>query len=127
MRMTGYPAKSAAIGFTRNGKWLASSGAESVVLWPFTGGGPMGKAPTELAGGDNVLCSFIACHPQHDAVAAGFSDGLVVLVDINAARILPVAAGGRGPISTLAWSADGTHLAFGSETGFAAMVDFSKR
>ncbi len=127
MRMTGYPTKTQALSFTRNGKWLASSGAESVVLWPFHGGGPMGKAPTELAGGDNVICTHVACHPQHEAVAAGFSDGLVVLVDINAARILPVAGTGRGPISTLAWDATGTHLAFGSETGFAGLVDFSKR
>ena len=127
MRMSGYPAKTQALSFTRSGKWLASSGAESIVLWPFTGGGPMGKAPTELAGGDNVLCSYVACHPQHEAVAAGFSDGLVVLADINAARILPVAAPGRGSVSALAWSPDGSMLAFGTESGFAGMVDFSKR
>jgi WD40 repeat protein len=62
-----------------------------------------------------------------EAVAAGFTDGLVVLADINSARILPVAGPGRGPVSALAWSPDGTHLAFGTETGFAAVVDFSKR
>ena len=127
MRMTGYPTKSRAIGFTRNGKWLASSGAESIVLWPFFGGGPMGKPPTELAGGDGVICTEIATHPAHEAVAAGFSDGLVVVADINTQRILPVAGTGRGPVSALAWSPDGTQLAFGSETGFAAVVDFSKR
>ncbi len=127
MRMTGYPAKTRALSFTRTGKWLATSGAESVVLWPFFGGGPMGKAPTELAGGDGQGCTMVACHPQHDAVAAGFSDGLVVLADINAARILSVCGPGRGAISALAWSADGAHLAFGTETGFAALVDFSQQ
>ena len=127
MRMTGYPAKTQALSFTKNGKWLASSGADSVVLWPFHGGGPMGKPPTELAGGDGVNCTRVAAHPSHDAVAAGFADGLVVMADINSARIVPVAAPGRGPISALAWSPDGTHLAFGTETGFAAIVDFSKR
>jgi WD40 repeat protein len=127
MRMTGYPGKTQALGFTRSGKWLATSGAEAIVLWPFFGGGPMGKAPTELAGGDGVICTFVAAHPQHEAVAAGFSDGLVVLADIGTARILPVCGPGRGPVSALAWSADGAHLAFGTETGFAALVDFSRQ
>ncbi len=127
MRMSGYPAKTAALAFTRSGKWLATSGAESVVLWPFTGGGPMGKSPTELAGGDETLCTFIAPHPQQEAVAAGFSDGLVVLAEIGSSRILPVAATGRGSVSAMAWSPDGTKLAFGTETGFAAVVDFTKR
>lgn len=127
MRMSGYPGKTQAMSFTRSGKWLATSGAESIVLWPFTGGGPMGKAPTELAGGDTALCTFVASHPQQEAVAAGFSDGLVVLADIPTSRILPVAGTGRGPVSALAWSPDGSRLAFGTETGFAAIVDFSKR
>jgi len=127
MRMTGYPAKTMALSFTKTGKWLASSGADAIVMWPFHGGGPMGKPPTELAGGDGVTCTSVAAHPTHDAIAAGFADGLVVMADINSARILPVAAPGRGPVSALAWSPDGTHLAFGTETGFAAIVDFSKR
>jgi WD40 repeat protein len=127
MRMSGYPGKTAAMSFTRGGKWLATSGAESIVLWPFTGGGPMGKAPTEVAGGDTAMCSFVASHPQHEAVAGGFSDGLVVLADVGVSRILPVAGPGRGQVSAMAWSPDGARLAFGTETGFAAVVDFSKR
>ena len=96
-------------------------------MWPFFGGGPMGKAPTELAGGDSVLCTRVACHPQHEAVAAGFSDGLVVLADIPTGRILPVAPPGRGAVSALAWNADGSCLALGTEDGFAALIDFTAR
>ncbi len=127
MRMSGYPAKTESMGFTKSGKWLATAGAESIVLWPFTGGGPMGKTPTELAGGDTQQCTRVACHPQHEAVAAGFADGLVVLADVVSGRILPVAGPGRGSVSALAWSPDGAQLAIGTETGFAALVDFSKR
>jgi WD40 repeat protein len=127
MRMSGYPAKTQSLSFSRNGRWLATSGAEAMVLWPFFGGGPMGKAPTELAGGDGVLCTQVTCHPQQDTCAGGFADGLVVLADIASARVLPIVGPGRGPISTLAWSPDGTYLAVGTETGFAALVDLGTR
>lgn len=127
MRMSGYPAKTESLSFSRTGRWLASSGADSVVLWPFFGGGPMGKAPLELAGGDGVFCTRVAFQPQQDLVAAGFADGLVVIADLASERILPVAPPGRGPVTALAWSADGTGLAFGTETGFAALFDLSQR
>jgi WD40 repeat protein len=127
MRMSGYPAKTKSLGFTAKGRWLATSGAESVVCWPFTGDGPMGKAPEELAGGDAVLVTRVACHPEHEVIAAGFADGLVLLTEIASRKVLPVAAPGRGPVSALAWSADGRWLALGTETGFAALVDFAPR
>jgi WD40 repeat protein len=127
MRMSGYPAKTEALSFTRNGKWLATSGADAMVLWPFFGGGPMGKAPIELAGGDGVTCTRVAAHPQQEMVAGGFADGLVVLADVNSSRILPVAPPGRGPVSALAWSPDGSQLAVGTEQGFAAIVDLAQR
>ncbi len=127
MRMSGYPSKTAAMSFTRNGKWLATSGADAMVLWPFFGGGPMGKAPIELAGGDGVVCTRVAAHPRDEMVAGGFADGLVVLADVNSSRVLPVAPPGKGPVSALVWSPDGSQLAFGTENGFAAIIDLAKR
>lgn len=127
MRMSGYPAKTESLSFSRNGKWLASSGADAMVLWPFFGGGPMGKAPTELAGGDGIICTQVACHPKEDLVAGGFTDGLVVVGDIASSRVLPVAPPEHGKVTALAWSPDGATLAIGTESGFAALVDFSRR
>jgi WD40 repeat protein len=127
MRMSGYPAKTASLSFSRNGKWMASSGADAMVLWPFFGGGPMGKAPLELAGGDGVICTQVACNPKDDIVAGGFTDGLVVVADITSSRILPVVPPDHGPISSLGWSPDGTQLAVGTESGFAAIIDFARR
>jgi WD40 repeat protein len=127
MRMSGYPAKTVSLSFSRHGKWLASSGADAMVLWPFFGGGPMGKAPLELAGGDGIICQQVACNPKDDIVAGGFADGLVVVADIGSSRVLPVVPPEHGPISALVWSPDGAALAVGTETGFAAVVDFTRR
>jgi WD40 repeat protein len=127
MRMSGYPSKTHFLSFTAKGRWLATSGAESVVLWPFFGGGPMGKAPIELAGGDAVMCTAVACHPQHEVVAAGFGDGLVLITEVGSGKVVPVAPPGHGGISALAWNAAGSVLAFGTETGFCGTVDLGKR
>jgi WD40 repeat protein len=127
MRMSGYPAKTASLSFTRNGRWMASSGADAMVLWPFYGGGPMGKAPLELAGGDGIICNQVACHPKEELVAGGFADGLVVVADLASSRSLPVSPPGHGAVSSLVWNADGTRLAIGTETGFAAIIDFAQR
>ncbi len=126
MRMSGYPAKVASLSFSRNGRWLASSGAEVIVMWPFFGGGPTGKPPRELGSGGSALCTRVCCHPEHDAVAAGYADGSVILAEIGEPRVLTIAGPGRGAVSALAWSQDGGLLAIGTETGFASVVTFSK-
>jgi WD40 repeat protein len=127
MRMSGYPTKTRSLSFTAKGRWLATSGAESVVLWPFFGGGPMGKAPTELAGGDAVLCTAVACHPQHEVVAAGFGDGLVLIAEVASGKVVPVAPPAGSPVSALAWSPNGALLGFGTEAGRAGLVDLARR
>ncbi len=126
MRMSGYPAKPESLGFTKNGKWLASSGADTIVLWPFFGGGPMGKPPLELAQIENVICTRVACHPSDEVVAGGYADGTVLLADISGKRVLRVAAGGHGAVSALAWAPSGGWLAFGTEDGFVGAIDFTR-
>ncbi len=127
MRMSGYPAKTHSLSFARNGKYLASSGADAIVLWPFFGGGPMGKAPLELAPSGGPICTRCAYHPTGEIVAGGYADGSVVLVDVATERVLPVSGPGNGPVSSLAWAPDGAALTYGTELGFAASVDLSKR
>jgi WD40 repeat protein len=126
MRMSGYPAKTTSLSFSRNGRWLATSGADTMVLWPFFGGGPMGKAPVELAGGDGITCTQVACNLKDDIVAGGFANGLVAIAHIESSHVLPVVPPEHGSISTLAWSPDGMQLALGTETGFVALIDFTK-
>ncbi len=37
MRMTGYPAKTRSMSWSHDGAWLATSGAEAAIIWPFSG------------------------------------------------------------------------------------------
>ena len=51
MRMSGYSARVRSFAWTAGGKWLATSGSEQLVLWPFQGkDGPMGKQPQDVRG-----------------------------------------------------------------------------
>jgi WD40 repeat protein len=125
MRMTGYPAKPLSLGFTRGGKFLASSGADAIVLWPFSGGGPMGKPPLEMAKIENVLCTRVACHPKEEVVAAGYADGTVVIAQIATQKLIVASAPNGDEISALAWSPDGARLLFGTESGKAGLLNLS--
>jgi WD40 repeat protein len=127
MRMSGYPAKTESMSFSRNGKWLATGGADAVVLWPFFGGGPMGKPPVELAAGAGVLVTRVACHPTQDVVAAGFADGMMIIADIASRRVLPAAPPGGSAITALAWNASGAFLAWGTEDGRAGLLDLTAK
>lgn len=127
MRMSGYPAKTESFGFTKSGRWLATGGADAVVLWPFFGGGPMGKPPLELGTTEGVIVRRVACHPEYDVVAAGFDSGLVTVIDIAREQVLPVCGPGHGTITALTWNTTGTQLALGTDTGFAATVSFATR
>ena len=125
MRMSGYSAKVRAFAWTADGKWLATSGASHLIVWPFQGkDGPMGKEPLMVAPTEHKV-SAVACHPNSDVIAAGYEDGLVLLVRItDGAEILARRPDGS-PISVLAWNATGTALAFGTEEGGAGIVDLA--
>lgn len=124
MRMSGYPRKVASMDFTHNGRWLATSGADAIVMWPFFGGGPMGKPPRELARLPGTFCTAVKTHPSHDVVAAGFEDGLMILIDLTSEQILPVRYGGSAgeSITKITFSPQGDALAYGTETGAAGVV-----
>src|SRR6266851_5738503 len=63
MRMTGYPGRVRSMSWTADGKSLATSGANQLILWPFQGkDGPMGKAPRMFAPAEFQI-EVIACHP----------------------------------------------------------------
>ena len=125
MRMSGYSAKVRSMAWTAGGKWLATSGSEQLILWPFAGkDGPMGKQPRMVTPYEKRAV-MVACHPKQEIVATGFEDGMVMLARIeDGAEILAKQPGGAA-VSALAWNADGLKLAFGTEDGEAGIVDLA--
>ena len=125
MRMSGYAARVTSLVWTVGGRWLATSGSTQLILWPFqTKDGPMGKQPRLLAPAEHRV-EVVACHPKQDIVAAGYGDGLVLLVRIEDGAEILAKKPGDAPVTALAWSADGLLLAWGTEGGEAAVIDLA--
>jgi len=124
MRMTGYPGRVRSMSWSAGGKALATSGADTVILWPFASkDGPMGKEPAMLAP-LQARVSAVACHPKQDIFAAGYSDGTVLMVRMEDGAEILVRRNGTAPVAALAWNARGTHLAFAAEDGDSGLLEF---
>jgi WD40 repeat protein len=123
MRMSGYPGRVRSMSWSAGGKGLATSGADTVIVWPFTSkDGPMGKEPAMLAP-LQARVSAVACHPKQDVMAVGYDDGTVLMVRLEDGAEILVRRRGAAAVSALAWSAKGALLAFGTEDGDAGMVE----
>src|SRR5499433_2536244 len=123
MRMSGYGARVRSLDWSVGGKWLATSGSTQLILWPFQGkDGPMGKAPRELAPYEAQL-ETVACHPKEGVIAAGYADGLVLIVRIDDGAEILARRPAESPVTAVAWSATGAALAVGAEDGEAGVID----
>ncbi|MEE7458364.1 hypothetical protein MPAR168_08620 [Methylorubrum populi] len=123
MRMSGYPGKVRSLSWSSDGKWLATSGAEAAIVWPFDSKeGPTGKAPREC-GVRPARVSQVAFHPKAPVLAIGYEDGCVLLVRFTDASELLVRPAVKGSaISALAWDGTGSRLAFGCADGQAGLL-----
>ena len=125
LRMDGYPAKTRSFSWDKRGRWLATSGADSAIVWPFVGKlGPQGKAPLQLAPRDGLVTA-VAFHPSEETVAIGYSDGAAYLARFSDQEVIELDEPGEGAISALAWSSDGALLALGDEAGRGALIALS--
>jgi WD40 repeat protein len=126
MRMSGYPAKTRSLSWSYDGHWLATSGAEACIVWPFKDkDGPMGKQPREC-GVRRAKVSRVACHPKALVVAIGYEDGWILLCRMtDGAEILVrrTEAGTQDSVTALSWDHDGRRLIFGTSEGHAGLLD----
>jgi WD40 repeat protein len=122
MRMSGYSARVRSLSWTAGGEFLATSGSEQLILWPFDGkDGPMGRQPKMLARAE-ARVAVVKCHPHQPVAAVGYADGAVMLVRIDDGALILVKAEGTSTVSALSWDASGQMLAFGTEGGEAGVL-----
>jgi WD40 repeat protein len=126
MRMTGYPGKSRSMSWSHDGHWLATSGAQACIIWPFQSKtGPMGQSPREC-GVRPAKVSCVAFHPSALVVSIGYDDGWVLLCRLTDGAEIPVrtpASGAQdGAITALAWDSPGKRLAIGTQFGQAGLL-----
>jgi hypothetical protein len=122
--MTGYAAKPRSLSWSAKGRYLASSGANAAIVWPFlTKEGPVNKLPLQLGARPDLLVTRVACHPREELVAVGYASGLIQLVRIADRQEARLRQGGEGPVSALCFDATGGRLAFGTEQGAAGVIE----
>jgi WD40 repeat protein len=127
MNMSGYPSKPRSVAWSHDGDWLATSGADGCVVWPFSSkDGPMGQQPRECGVRPNVFVSRVAFHPSALIIAIGYDDGWILLVRLSdgAEILVRRTEGERDPVAALAFDAKGGRMAFGTQGGKAGVLDF---
>jgi WD40 repeat protein len=122
MRMSGYPGRVRSMSWSPGGRFLATSGADTVIMWPFASkDGPMGKEPAMLAP-LRTRVSAVSCHPKQDILAAGYSDGTILLVRLEDGGELLARRPEGTAVAALAWNRKGSTLAFTDEAGEAGLL-----
>ena len=103
---------------------FATSGAFAPLLGSLTPDG-LGD-PVEAGRGGLVVVDRVAASPDRPLLAVGYNNGLVCLNKIGTREEMMLRPPGAA-VTVLAWSPDGTHLAFGDAEGEATLVAFPAR
>jgi len=91
--------------------------AVALLVWTVLDKIAYGK-PSVLGAVNGMIAGLVAITP-----AAGYVDGMVLLVRIQDGAEILARKPGAGPVTALGWSADGRFLAFGTEGGEAGVLD----
>lgn len=119
LRMSGYPGKVKGWAWVGNLPWLATTGADEAILWPFDGaGGPMGRPPLQVAWGGRGLGTAICAVPGQERVLAGYSTGAVIASELDPAAEPRIVRRGTGaPVTLLAVMPQGGWMLAADEQG----------
>ena len=128
LQMRGYPSKVTQFSWAADGTTLATNGGGGVPLWSFaTDKGPAGTQARVLAdsGAQDVLVTALAMHPKGPFCAIGYTDGLTLLTQTAEDKAILLHQPNNQPVSHIAWSEDGMHLALAHANGTVTLTDFA--
>ena len=122
LEMGGYPGQPLSLSFACDGRYLATSGATRPVCWGFD---PPRAAdsPVECGIPSQTAVNCVACHPRQSLIATGYTNGAVVLCQPGSDQGMFIKGSGGGAVNGLAWSGDGSRLAFGTQSGVFGWVE----
>ena len=128
LQMRGYPSKITQFSWASDATTLGTNGGGGVPLWSFaTEKGPAGTQARVLAdsGVQETLVTALAMHPKGPFCAIGYTDGLTLLTQTAEDRAILLHQPNGQPVSHIAWSADGMHLALAHSGGTVTLTDFA--
>lgn len=120
LAMSGYAAKVRELAWHYSGRYLATGGGESVMVWDCAGKGPAGTTPRILEGHVGKVNALDYQRAGH-LLASGANDGNVLLWNAgkssNALRQFRLGS----PVTEVRWSPDGKRVAIGCHDGSVAV------
>ncbi|WP_292599287.1 WD40 repeat domain-containing protein [Mesorhizobium sp.] len=123
--VAGFPSPARTLCWSLPENALFASGAFRIAGWSMTAppldGETSGALETGRAG--LVPVETVAAHPEKKLIAAGYANGRITIAQIGSREEALVRPMGS-PVTALAWSGDGRHLAVGAVDGTAAIVTF---
>jgi WD40 repeat protein len=124
--LSGLPAKPGRLAWSHDGRHLLHSGTKAVVLWPVPDCFKENPTPVAFAVREQSRMCALDANPRIPFAACGFDDGTVLLAELKRFAAFPLEIEPGSPVSVLAWSASGLHLACGLEDGRAVLLDLGE-
>jgi WD40 repeat protein len=115
--MNGYPQKPRSLAWDSRGRWLATGGAPIVLIWDFSGRGPEGTRPIQLAGHEEIVTELVFA-PDAKRFVSGARDGSLLLWEPGRAKKSIARAQLAGEVTGVVWDGDGKRLYAAGADGF---------
>lgn len=122
LRLPDYPAPVRTLDWSADSRHLVTGGAFRTIVWAM---GEGGERPRTLETGCSGFVAVEAArlNPHLPLVAAGYENGMIVVMAIGHRDELVIRAPAPGGLHDLSWSPDGEHLAFHTAQGWAGVID----